>query len=101
MKEHDQVLKGNVVVKIEGTERRPHADGCVGCRRDGVCIKCGKPSTLDLKVSGFITRSTSTVPIASYKATGKSRCISGACITCCIDLHKHVDNDPTKVCERR
>jgi hypothetical protein len=72
--DHDLTLKGNNVVKAPVDAARPHSDGCVGCRREGVCIKCGKPALL-----------------------ADGRCISGACVKCCPKIHKHVDGNPLAV----
>lgn len=77
MKDHDIKLRDNVIAKVDGNTARPHADGCVGCRREGVCIKCGKPS-----------------------AIANGRCVSGACSKCCKSIHKHVDDNPLAVTVR-
>lgn len=68
-KEHDVFLLGKDgivkdLVKRASSHERPHAPGCVGCRREQVCISCGKTAVL-----------------------GKNRCVSGACARCCQRLH--------------
>lgn len=73
--DHDLLLQSNNITKAPVDHPRPHADGCVGCRRDGVCTRCGKPSLL-----------------------ADGRCISGACPKCCPKTHKHVDGNPLAIC---
>lgn len=87
--EHDLITTTKDTAKAHRREitvtPRPHADGCVGCRRDQVCIKCGKPSMLS---------------VVDKIVQPNGRCISGACMKCCAILHKHVDDNPGAVCER-
>lgn len=70
MKDHDTLVPSKDgktwdLRKADETAPRPHADGCVGCRRESVCVVCGTPATLDV-----------------------NRCISGACVKCCWMTHK-------------
>lgn len=45
---------------------RPHGISCSGCRAEGVCNQCGKPTTM---------------------MTG--RCVSGRCRECCPKVCRH------------
>ena len=68
--DHDVVIRddnGKVkdLVKRHSDVPRPHADGCVGCRRESVCIFCSEPCIL-----------------------GESRCVAGACYDCCEGEHQ-------------
>lgn len=74
MKDHDIYKSGSSVLKRDESAPRPHADGCVGCRRAEICIKCGKRATL-----------------------GVDRCLSGACAKCCKTIHVHVAGDPMQI----
>ncbi len=65
--DHDLITKNDVK---KGDGPRPHADGCVGCRRECVCVKCGKSCLYD-----------------------DTRCISGACTSCCSTQHRHAKDD--------
>lgn len=69
MKDHDTLVPSKDgktwdLRKADETAARPHADGCVGCRRESVCVVCGTPATLDV-----------------------NRCVSGACVDCHVQLH--------------
>jgi len=65
--DHDVQVKNDVVKK---DAPHPHADGCVGCRRQGLCVKCGKSALFDTVV-----------------------CRSGACSACCAAQHRHANDD--------
>lgn len=71
MRDHDTLVPSKDgktwdLKKAHGDAPRPHADGCVGCRRESVCVVCGTPCTLDI-----------------------NRCISGACVGCHVRLHEN------------
>lgn len=66
--EHDVLVKSDIV-KMSETTPRPHADGCVGCRRAAACTRCG---------------TTTERP---------DRCIAGACPVCCVAVHKHANDN--------
>lgn len=71
--EHEITVKSGealIVKKVPVETGRPHADGCVGCRRAAVCVSCGEPSTFD-----------------------SGRCHSGACEKCCAQIHKHAHDN--------
>lgn len=72
-KDHDLLEKG-VVKKVGTHEKRPHADGCVGCRREAMCIFCSK--------SRLFT---------------DDQCLSGACTECCEKNHRHANNDKRQI----
>lgn len=77
--DHDIILKNGElanVAKGDDTAKRPHADGCVGCRRTTQCINCGQ-------ISAF----------APLNSAQPGRCNSGACPTCCADIHVHANNN--------
>lgn len=70
MKDHDILVydkDGKIKDTTKGDENkpRPHADGCVGCRRESVCIRCGERCELNV-----------------------TRCVSGACNACCDAMHR-------------
>lgn len=73
-RDHDVHTKTADIAKAFADSPRPHANGCVGCRRAGTCVSCGSPSLRP------------------------ARCLSGACPTCCEILHTHVGGDRDAVC---
>jgi hypothetical protein len=80
-KDHDVLVVGKnssvMVTKVFGDHASPHADGCVGCRRAGVCVRCGEKSLLS-----------------------NGRCVSGMCFGCCMNSHAHV-NGPLSITAAR
>jgi hypothetical protein len=69
MKDHDTLFPSKDgktwdLRKRDASAPRPHADGCVGCRRSSECVSCGVYCVLDF-----------------------NRCVSGACLGCCERLH--------------
>lgn len=69
MKDHDTLVPSKDgktwdLRKADASAPRPHADGCVGCRRLSQCTVCGIHTVLDV-----------------------NRCVSGACLNCHVRLH--------------
>jgi len=56
----------------ERVEERNHAACCSCCEKRAVCHCCGSP-----------------VKRAPFATKGEPRCVSGACMVCCANHHKH------------
>lgn len=74
VKDHDILVydkdgKVRDVIKADESKPLPHADGCVGCRRAGMCVRCGK----------------------AREPGGVILCTVGACDACCLLLHVRHD----------
>jgi hypothetical protein len=63
-KDHDIWTRDHKDITKAESAPRPHADGCVGCRRASECVSCGVYCVLDF-----------------------NRCVSGMCLGCCERLH--------------